>query len=81
MEKKPDFLYRDEGSIILLLPQSETARSWAGENLQTEPWQDKRAIAIEPRYFTDILEGIHTEGMIIERLGYLTPGSLTSQTI
>lgn len=69
MEKKPDFLYRDEGSIILLLPQNETAQDWTGENLQTEPWQDKRAIAIEPRYFTDILEGIQAEGMVIERIG------------
>jgi len=74
MEKKPDFLYRDEGSIILLLPQSETARSWAGENLHTEPWQEDEYIAIEPRYFTPILEGIEAGGMLIERAGDLTRG-------
>jgi len=51
MEKKPDFLYRDEGSIILLLPQNETAQDWTRESLQVDTWQDKRAIAIEPRYF------------------------------
>lgn len=48
MEKKPDFLYRDEGSIILLLPQNETAQDWTRESLQVDTWQDKRAIAIEP---------------------------------
>ena len=69
MEKKPDFLYRDEGSIILLLPQNETAQDWTRESLQVDTWQDKRAIAIEPRYFTDILEGIQAEGMVIERIG------------
>ena len=76
MEKKPDFLYRDEGSIILLLPQSETARSWAGENLHTEPWRDKRGIAIEPRYFEPILEGIDTGGMVIKRLENTQPRTI-----
>lgn len=68
MEKKPDFLYRDEGSIVLLLPQNETARSWAGEKLQAEHLQEEY-IAIDPRYFEPILEGIQTGGMIIERMG------------
>lgn len=69
MEKKPDFLYRDEGSIILLLPQSETAEDWTRENIQREPGEDDTYTAIEPRYFTDILEGIEAGGMLIERIG------------
>ena len=69
MEKKPDFYYREEGTFTLLLPQNETAREWAGENLYREPWQDENQIAVEPRYFEPILEGIQAEGMVIERIG------------
>lgn len=62
MEQEPDFYYRDRGTIYLLLPQSETARSWAEENLQPDHGEEDQ-IPIDRRMFTDILEGILSEGM------------------
>ena len=50
MKRDPDFYYREEGTLTLLYPKTETARSWARENLHRDPWQDKDEdeIAIEP---------------------------------
>jgi len=76
MEKDPDFYYRDEGSIVLLIPQNETARAWTREKLQDTPRQDPGYIAIEPRYFEPILEGIDTGGMVIKRLENTQPRTI-----
>lgn len=67
MKRDPDFYYREEGTLTLLYPKTETARSWARENLHRDPWQDKDEdeIAIEPRMFEDILDGIQAGGFTI----------------
>ena len=60
-----DFLFVNDFSIILLIPQSEGAREWVNENLALESWQNSEQVAIEPRYFGNIYEGIVNEGFLI----------------
>jgi len=50
-----------------LIPHTEEARTWVENNLALEDWQNTQRVAIEPRYYSDIQEGIIGEGMTIER--------------
>lgn len=52
-----DFDVSDHGSIVLLTPRTDAARSWATENLPDDAQMMGNAYAIEPRYVDDILEG------------------------
>jgi len=63
-----DFYFRNEGTIIMLYPQSKQAKSWVENNIALDSWQNSTGIAIEPRYFLDIVEGIKEEGLTITNL-------------
>ena len=59
-----DFTARDEGSIILLCPNTDAAQEWMRDNLQVEPWQYLGSnLAIDHRMFGDIAEGILEDGL------------------
>lgn len=61
-----DFNFRNEGTIILLIPVSDQAKDWTAQNLQAEAWQKLGdGIAIYPRMFQDILDGINAAGFKI----------------
>jgi len=66
--KVPDFIIRDEGSILLSTPRTELARNWIDEHVGPDngfqPWYP--TIVIEPRYVIAILEGIRVAGLEIE---------------
>ena len=63
-----DFTVCDEGSILLLTPQTEPARSWIDEHIGRDngfqPYYP--TIVIEPRYVIAVLEGIRVAGLEIE---------------
>jgi hypothetical protein len=64
-----DFYYRNEGSIILLIPNTEGSQEWINENLCLESWQKQgNNIAVEPRSFEIIEEGIENDGLLIEEI-------------
>jgi hypothetical protein len=64
-----DFYYRNEGSIILLIPNTEDSQEWINENLYLESWQKQgNNIAVEPRSFEIIEEGIENDGLLIEEI-------------
>ena len=60
-----DFTIRDEGSILLLTPHTEPARSWIHKNIGRDngfqPYYP--IVVIEPRYLAPILEGIRDSGL------------------
>lgn len=63
----PDFYVESHGSIFLLRPRNDAARSWIDDNLYTD--EDNRpqwfgdAVAIEHRYIDDIVIGINDAGL------------------
>ena len=64
-----DFYYKNEGSIILLLPNTSDAQQWADTFIAAEPWQKTNGgIAIESRSFGIIEEAIECDGMLIEEV-------------
>lgn len=61
----PDFHIGDHGSIWLLTPVTEAARSWVAEHIPEDAQRLGRGIAIEPRYVPDIIDGIIDAGLEI----------------
>lgn len=58
-----DFSVRDHGSIIVLTPQTDAAREWVGENIDTDAWMG--GVCIERRFFGNIYEGLTADGLSI----------------
>jgi hypothetical protein len=60
-----DFTLRDEGSILLLTPRSESAHEWIdtyiGPDNGFQPWYP--TLVIEPRFAGAIFEGIRDSGL------------------
>jgi hypothetical protein len=62
-----DFEFQDEGSIVLLVPKTKSARTWAKEHIGRKNgyqplWPN---VIIEHRYFGPILSDILAEGFYI----------------
>jgi hypothetical protein len=60
-----DFTIRDEGSLVLLTPRTESAREWIdthiGPDNGYQPYYP--TVVIEPRYLQPVLEGIAEAGL------------------
>lgn len=59
-----DFIIRDHGSIVLLLPLTEEAQKWVAEHFDADScitWS--KSVVIEPRYLGPILDGIINDGL------------------
>jgi hypothetical protein len=61
-----DFTLRDEGTIMLLFPESEAAEQWAEEHISDEALTWAAAIVVELRYLPDIIDGIQADGLTVE---------------
>lgn len=58
-----DFLIENHGSVVLLQPLTEAARVWLEQHIPEDTQNWGTAIVIEPRYVSDILNGIELEGL------------------
>jgi hypothetical protein len=61
-----DFSIRDEGSVVLLYPESDAAEAWAEAHISDEALHWAAAVVIEHRYVQDILDGIRADGLVVE---------------
>ena len=62
-----DFRCENHGSIFLLYPLNESAKSWIEENLPSDAQWFGNAVAIEHRFIWPILEGIQNDGLVVTR--------------
>ncbi len=63
-----DFTIADHGSVVIVTPQSETARGWVSEFIMEEEAQKwGNGFVVEPRYLNGLIEGIHEAGMEVSR--------------
>ncbi len=62
-----DFSITDEGSFVLLWPQTEEGLEWAGSHLAEDhmTWGEN-AVVIEYRYIEPIIDGIHDADLSIK---------------
>ena len=59
-----DFLVQNEGTIIVLFPETDEAYSWVEEHINPDAQRWGRGgVVVEHRYFPDILEGITADGL------------------
>ena len=63
--ENPDFVVNDQGSIVLLLPNSDAAREWLADNIADDAMYFGRSLVIEHRYADDVLAGIVADGLEI----------------
>jgi hypothetical protein len=67
--EQPDFTVRDEGTIIMLRPNTDAARDWLDENVQSESWQwQGMFLCIDHRVAQPLIDGIEEEGFTGERM-------------
>jgi hypothetical protein len=64
--QQTDFEVKNCSSLIMLYPVTKNAFNWINENLYLEDWQQNNNVAIEPRFFEDIFEGITQAGLTIK---------------
>jgi hypothetical protein len=69
-DEGPDFTFRNEGSLVILVAHSHEAQLWAIEHLPADAttW-GRNGTVIEWRYFPAILEGIQNDGLTIKEQG------------
>ncbi len=61
----PDFEAVHHGTIVMLAPRTPAAHEWCADYLPSDALWLGGAVAIEPRYFPDIYEGITDAGLKI----------------
>lgn len=60
-----DYWISNLGSVVVITPITDKARSWLEANVAFEPWQQfGQGIAIDNRLVTDIDEGMHDAGLV-----------------
>lgn len=58
-----DFIAVNHGSIIMLTPVSDLAKSWVHDHLDEDAMWHGRSVVIEPRYWHAIWQGIRNDGL------------------
>lgn len=57
---------RDEGTIIMLIPEQPAERDWLEQNVSAEPWQWLGPnLCIEWRYFEPLATGLIEAGFTL----------------
>lgn len=66
MSDSPDFLIRDEGTVVMFTPVSEAAKNFLRDNVQSEPWQWMgESLCVDHRPARELLHVLVNEEMFI----------------
>jgi hypothetical protein len=58
-----DFDIVNDGSVFLLIPNTEAAEAWVAEHIPADAQTLGKGIAVEHRYIGDVLHGIQEDGL------------------
>jgi hypothetical protein len=58
---------RPGDSVFLLCPQTEAASTWIEEHIPSDAMFLGSAVAVEHRYIGDIIEGIQSDELTVEK--------------
>jgi len=61
----PDATVENHGSIALVRPLTDAARDWLHENVHEGASYFGSALAVEPRYVAQLVEGMIGAGLVI----------------
>lgn len=60
-----DFTVAFHGSLVLVTPETTAARDWLADHLAGETTWWAGAVAVEPRYVADLLDGAQADGLTV----------------
>lgn len=60
-----DVSVQNEGSVILLTPNTEAARDWIDENISSSSTWWGKALVVETRYAGPVIEGMQRAGLVV----------------
>lgn len=68
VQQGADFDLNNQGTIFLLLPLTEAAKTWLKENIPAGPdvTYFGRSLVIEHRYVVDVVRGIQKDGLTVQ---------------
>lgn len=58
-----DLIVRVEGSICLLVPVTPAGEAWVNKHIAADALKWGKAIVVEPRYISDIIDGAADDGL------------------
>lgn len=58
-----DIVVQNEGTIVLLVPETEVADEWLDEHLDPDVVRWATGYVVEPRYVAPIIEGALEDGL------------------
>lgn len=61
-----DLRIENHGSIVMLRPVSDLGREWVAEHIPQDAIWFGGAVAVEPRYLGNIIDGAAGDGLEIE---------------
>lgn len=62
-----DVRIENHGSLYLLRPISVGAKEWIEDNIPTDAQWFGGALVVEPRYVSDILVGLRSDGLVVSK--------------
>jgi hypothetical protein len=62
----PDFAFTNHGSVCILTPLTDEARTWCEEHLPADRQTWCGGTVIEPRYVDDIINGLRGDGLTVD---------------
>lgn len=61
--KKPDVRVQYEGTLVLLHLLTDASREWVEEHVSEDRQMWGDAVAVEPRFVTDLIAGMQADGL------------------
>lgn len=61
-----DATVENHGTLCLVRPMTEAARDWLRDNVQEGAQYLGRALAVEPRYIGELVDGMTAAGLDVE---------------
>lgn len=61
---KPDVTVANHGSINLVTPHTDEARTWIDHNVPEGQWFG-RHLVVEPRYLENLWDGMERDGLVV----------------
>lgn len=65
METNSDVIVSGGGSVYLLTPVTEAAKTWVAEHLPEDTLWLGPAVAVEHRYVQDVVQGMRDDGLVV----------------
>lgn len=64
--RQPDVIVDNQGSIVLLRPETNAAKEWLAEHIHVDAMHFGPSLVVEWRYADDIIDGMKRDGLEVQ---------------